>query len=211
MSETGESGVSEAYPRPGWGIRHPELTALLAVVTPTVVMEGQWGPGQRIRTAAYPEPIELPDALVTSIRCIVRVGERIVVCRNRDGFSHPWPGGRREPGESRADTACREVMEETGWTVDPETLELLGWMHLENLDPQPHDHRFPHPDFLQYVYTARASEGPDGRDPNWTDTDGYELSSCLMSIEEAMQACADDPAALPFLRLLREAPSRPSA
>lgn len=193
--------MTAEYPRPGWGMRHPELTALFGVVTPTVVMEGQWGPGQRIRTAGYTEPRELPDALVTSIRCITRVGGRIVICANRDGFSHPWPGGRREPGETDAETACREVMEETGWTLDPESLELLGWLHMEKLDhPDPND-PFPHPDFLQYVYAGRADEDRE-REPGWTDTEGYELSSSLMSIEEALQQCAYDPLASAFLRIL---------
>lgn len=194
----------------GWGIRHPDLTTLLEAVAPTVVMDQTWGLGQAIRGAAYTEPAELPDQVLTSIRCMVRVGEQIVVCTNRDGFSHPWPGGRREPGESHADTACREVMEETGWTVDAESLQLLGWLHMEKLDPPSPEDPFPYPDFLQYVYTGRAAEGPDGRDPGWTDTDGYELSSGLLSFDEAIEKCADDPLALAFLRLLNAAPVKPS-
>lgn len=194
--------MSEEYPRPGWGIRHPDLVELLAITEPAAVMDETWGSGQPIRLAAYTEPADLPEEVTTSVRCIVRVGERIVVCTNRDGFSHVWPGGRREPGETPAETACREVMEETGWTVDPASLELLGWLHMENLQGQPADHPFPHPDFLQYVYTATAAEGPDGRDPDWSDTDGYEVSSCLMSIDEAAAQLSDDPLALAFLRLL---------
>lgn len=202
--------MSEEYPRPGWGMRHPELTTLLGAVRPTVVMDQTWG-SQAIRCAGYTEPTQLPDEVVTSIRCMVRVGDRIVVCTNRDGLPHPWPGGRREAGESHAETACREVMEETGWTVDPQSLELLGWLHMEKLDPQSADDRYPHPDFLQYVYSGRAVEGPGGRDPEWTDTEGYELSSCLMSLDDAIAKLSDEPLALPFLELLKTGrPATPS-
>lgn len=194
---------TEKYPRPGWGVRHPDLTAVLGVEEPAAVMEQTWGIGQAVRLAAYTGIAELPTEIVTSIRCIVRVGDEIVVCKNRDGFSHVWPGGRREPGETHAETACREVMEETGWTLDPATLELLGWLHMETLEPQPADHPFPHPDFLQYVYTGRAAAGAAGRNPEWTDTDGYEVSSCLMSIDEAIDRLPDDPLAVVFLRLLK--------
>lgn len=170
-------------------------------------MEETWGSGQAIRMTAYLGPADLPEQLTMSIRCIVRVGDKVVVCSNRDGFAHAWPGGRREPGETHAETACREVMEETGWTVDPATLELLGWLHMENVDPQPEDHPFPHPDFLQYVYTATAAEGPEGRDPDWTDTEGYEVSSCLMPIDEAIERLSDDPLTVTFLELIEAARS----
>ena len=133
-------------------MRHPALTDLLGRVTPTLVIDQTWGAGQPIRCAAYTEPAELPDEVLTSIRCIVRVGERVVICSNRDGFSHPWPGGRREPGETYAETACREVMEETGWTVDPQSLEPLGWLDMEKLDPPSEPDPFPHPDFEEHEH-----------------------------------------------------------
>ncbi len=194
--------MADEYPRPGWGIRHPGLVELLGTATAVAVLEQTWGSGHAMRMAAYTHAGDLPDEITTSVRCIVRVGDQIVVCTNRDGFSHPWPGGRREPGESHAETACREVMEETGWTIDSASLQPLGWLHIESVGPQPADHPFPHPDFLQYVYTATVSEGPDGRNAEWTDTEGYEVSSCLMSIEDAMNKLYDDPVVLAFLRLL---------
>ena len=197
------SGTVADFPRPGWGMRHPDLDELLKNSAAAAVYDQVWENGLRIRSTAYTAPAELPDPVVTSIRCIVRVGPQIVVCRNRDGIPHPWPGGRREPGETHADTACREVMEETGWTLDPTTLELLGWLHMENLDAQDQDYPLPHPDFLQYVYTAEAAESEEGRDPEWTDTEGYELSSCLMSIDEAFEELSADPLALAFLPVLQ--------
>ena len=137
------------------------------------------------------------------MRCIVFVDDDIVVCSNRDGISHPWAGGRRERAETLIETGCREVHEETGWLVDPDSLRPLGWLHFEHLREQPDDHPWPHPDFLQVVYTGRASDREGGPDVDWTDTEGYELSSRRMTVDEAAAAMSGDRLALAFLRLLR--------
>lgn len=156
-----------------------------------------------LRISAYTSPAALPDELVVSVRCLVLVDDQLVVCTNADGFSHPWPGGRREPGESHAETARREVLEETGWLLDPRSLRPLGWLHLEHQRPQPDEHPYPHPDFLQVVYVGRAADRSGGRDAPWSDTDGYELSSCLMGINEAEDAVDGDPLSRKFISLLR--------
>jgi 8-oxo-dGTP pyrophosphatase MutT (NUDIX family) len=126
----------------------------------------------------------------------------VIVCTNSDGISHPWPGGKREPGESFSQTAIREVHEETGWHVDPGSLRQLGWLHLRHLRPVPDDHPFPHPDFCQLVLAGTASrrEVPLGAD--WADLDGYEQESRLMSIPAAITATADEPGCELFLRML---------
>jgi ADP-ribose pyrophosphatase YjhB (NUDIX family) len=66
-----------------------------------------------IRVSACTRVTPLPEELVTSVRCIVRVDNLLIYCQNSDG-RHPWPGGRRQPGESYVETAAREVHEETG-------------------------------------------------------------------------------------------------
>ncbi len=104
---------------------------------------------------------------------------------------------------SLVQTACREVHEETGWLVDPKSLRPLGWLHFEHLREQPVDHPWPHPDFLQVVYTGRASDRDRGADVEWTDTEGYELSSQRMTLEDAAKAVRQDRLAVALLRMLR--------
>ncbi|MGB3441888.1 MAG: NUDIX domain-containing protein [Actinophytocola sp.] len=165
-------------PRPGFGTRHPGLVDVLSRLTPSARQHIVW-PGEiALRVAAYLTPAELPDELITSIRCIVRVGDRVVVCHAPDE-QHIWPGGRREPGETYEQTARREVHEETGWLIDPGDLRPLGFLHLQLTEPRPHDHPYPHPDFLQLVYTAPARHHAD-HPAGWVDLDGWERGHRLL-------------------------------
>lgn len=156
-----------------------------------------------LRVSAHPVVADLPDDVVTSIRCLVIVGDRVVLCENADGC-HPWPGGRREPDETFVETACREVHEETGWRVIPDSVEVVGWLHLEHLTTQPADWPFPHPDFLQVVCVGRATERDDVQGGEWTDTEGWELRSTLVDLDEALSRTDPSLCAGPFLDLLRD-------
>lgn len=179
--------------RPGFGVRHPDLTALLAVSEPVATGQTAWlGGTLPLRVTAFTEPAELPAPLVTSVRCIVWVGELLVLCENVDG-RHPWPGGRRNPGERYVETARREVHEETGWLLDVHSVRPLGWLHIEHLTPQPAGHPWPNPDFLQLVLcgTARDRDG---------DVEGYERSR-LVTLEQAKALSSNDLLAPVFLDL----------
>lgn len=177
------------------------MAGVLAAEEPVAERVVEW-PGGAIRMTAYlSDPSALPDELVSSIRCIVRVGDRIVLCTNADGHSHPWPGGRREPGESWLATATREVHEETGWLLDPDSLRTLGWLHLDDRRGLPDDHPYPHPDLIWVVVTAEASTRAGGAD--WTDTEGYELASELVTLEDAVERLGrTDGLARTYLELL---------
>jgi hypothetical protein len=52
------------------------------------------------------------------------------------------------------------------------------------------------------VLVSRATERTGGHGASWTGTDGYEISSQLMTIEEARQAASGDPASRVYLPLL---------
>lgn len=190
--------------RPGFGARHPGLARLLADQKPAATGETSWlGGAMPLRVSAYTTPADLPDELVTSVRCVVQVGELIVFCENADG-THPLPGGRREAGESYVDTVVREVHEETGWLLDRETLHPLGWLHLEHLAPRRPDDPYPHPDFLQVVFHGTATERDGGPDVSWTDTEGYEQHSRLVRLTTARAMTSNDLLARSFLDLIRD-------
>jgi ADP-ribose pyrophosphatase YjhB (NUDIX family) len=165
---------------------------LLETVTPVAVEESAWAKGTLpLRICAFTTPAELPDELVLSVRCLVIVEGQLVVCENADGYFHAWPGGRREPGETFVETACREVHEETGWRLNPDTLRPMGWLHLQHLNRQPDDHPYPHPDFLQIVYSGKAASRDGGQMASWTDTEGYELRSQLLPLDAACDIVND--------------------
>jgi hypothetical protein len=127
--------------RPGWGVRHPELAGLLSSARPVASEETAWMDGSvPLRVSAYPFVVALPDELVVSVRCLVRVGESVVVCT--------------------------------------------------------------YPDFLQVVYVGRASERDADGDQPWSDTEGYELTSCLLSLADAREVVEAASLARVFLDLL---------
>lgn len=176
--------------------RDPRVLALLDGREPVSVIDVVWA--RPLRISAYLGAAPLPDDLVTSVRCLVTVGEDVVVCTNQKGLDHAWPGGRREPGETYDETVSREVREETGWRIAAGSIAHLGFLHLFNsgepLAP------YPHPDVLQVVTTATAS---DRAAEDWTDVEGYEVSSRLVPLREAARVIsAEEPMCVPFLEHL---------
>jgi 8-oxo-dGTP pyrophosphatase MutT (NUDIX family) len=182
--------------RLGYGIRHPSVTALMERHEPAATADSNFG--MRVRVRAHLGSADLPDELVLSVRCLVQIDERVLVCETPSGW-HPWPGGRRETGESHFETAAREVREETGWVLDPDPFRLLGWLHIEHLDPVSESHPFPHPDFLQVVYagSARGSAPAD-----WVDIEGHETETRVVSIDDAIALCPPEMLADVYLRAL---------
>ncbi|MFI5047142.1 MAG: hypothetical protein ACHQIG_08760, partial [Acidimicrobiia bacterium] len=82
-------------------------------------------------------------------------------------------------------------------------LREIGWLHLEHATPRDDDWPYPHPDFLQVVFVGTAVDRFGGRDAEWTDTEGFELESVLMTLDDAYAAVAQESLSLPFLDLLR--------
>lgn len=65
------------------------------------------------------------NSLMPAASAVVADGEgRILLARRRDNDLWTIPGGGMEPGETIAQTAVREVKEETG--IDVEILRLVG-------------------------------------------------------------------------------------
>lgn len=180
-------------PRPGFGLPHEGFRALLAGRRPAASSPVSWSNGAvEFDVAAHvTSSSDVPDELVTSARCIVCVGDRVLVCTNLDGLAHVLPGGRREPGESPPDAAVREVHEETGWHVDRSTVREVGWLHFSyRTAVAPEFQRYPHPDFVHAVYAAQATHRDDAQGAAWVDTEGFVVGSELRSAEEALAVVA---------------------
>jgi 8-oxo-dGTP pyrophosphatase MutT (NUDIX family) len=138
-----------------------------------------------LRITAYTSPAQLPVELVVSVRCVVRCGDRVVICQEPDGKWMLLPGGRREPRETFQETLIREVHEETGRIVESSSLERIGWLHFEHLQPPPPGHPYPHPDFLNVVFVGDVLDSDSDEDQRWVDTDGYIQRSVAVPISEA--------------------------
>lgn len=185
-------GVTTA--RPGFGAPHEGFASLLATRTPASEEEVAWANGTaRFRVAVHLTGIDgIPDALISSARCIVRIGDGVLLCTNADGISHVLPGGRREEGESPGDAAIREVHEETGWLLDRSTIREVGWLHFRYRTPVAAEfQRYPHPDFVHVVYMAEATERDASQGGAWSDTEGYVIDSRVVTVEEASEAVAE--------------------
>jgi len=155
------------------------LAAFLAKYPPSMEELVHWD-DLRLRVTSY-LCAEMPPLLfVTSVRAIVLKGSSVILVHAPDG-THILPGGRREVGEALTDTLMREVLEETGWTIDQ--LQMLGVKHYHHLTPMPQDYRYPYPDFLQIVYRARAMQHlPEAR-----EIDGYEIETKFITTAEALR------------------------
>jgi 8-oxo-dGTP pyrophosphatase MutT (NUDIX family) len=115
--------------------------------------------GVRLHVTSYLSEELPPVGLVSSVRCVLlRAGEtgrthEVLVVREQNG-AHLLPGGRREPHETLEETAQREVLEETGWTMT--AMRRLGFRHYRHLTPRPEGYKYPYPDFLHVIFAARA-------------------------------------------------------
>jgi ADP-ribose pyrophosphatase YjhB (NUDIX family) len=130
------------------------LDAFLARHAPQAEALVEW-PQSILRLRSFLCEALPPPELITSVRCVVLLGDAVLALRNAHE-THILPGGRRENGETLEETARREVLEEAGWSLG--ALRLLGVRHFEHLTPRPPGHAFPFPHFCQAVYGALALE-----------------------------------------------------
>jgi 8-oxo-dGTP diphosphatase len=67
----------------------------------------------------------VPDTVIAAAWVVVR-DRRVLVVRAYDSDAFYLPGGKPEPGESYAQAAAREVLEEVGMVVDPAALTVFA-------------------------------------------------------------------------------------
>jgi hypothetical protein len=101
------------------------------------------------------------------------------------------------------------VWEETGWHVERESLEVLGWVHLEALFDRPEVMRFPHPDSFMSVVRVTPTHCEDDQ-ATWADRDGYVARSAFMPVSGLPLEVAENPVTAVFLDAAFDARWRPS-
>lgn len=104
---------------------------------------------------------------VSSVRAIVLAGDNVLVVTNEHEM-HVIPGGRPQGGETHDDALRRELLEETGWSI--ESAVPLGRLRGRHMTPMPEGYRHPYPEFLQKIYVAWA----DRFTPEAKHVDDYE-------------------------------------
>jgi 8-oxo-dGTP pyrophosphatase MutT (NUDIX family) len=170
---------------------------LLAAHTPVGSIEADW-PAGRVRISTYLGQVDLPTEIPQRVRCLVTEGPTVLVTWDIHGSADCLPGGGAEPGESVCDTARREVWEETAWHIDPDTIRVLGWMHIESFAPPHPDHPFPHPDGFMVVVHARPSHADEDHE-SWMDIDGFIERSAFLPITELPASIRRSSIHVPFL------------
>ncbi|MCZ6679465.1 MAG: NUDIX domain-containing protein [Candidatus Poribacteria bacterium] len=134
-----------------------------------------WG-NLSLRITSYLGNEQPPLEYITSVRSLVFRDNSVLVVRNPDE-THIIPGGRCEVGETLEETLRREVLKEAGWTI--REISMLGFMHFHHLNPKPPGYKYPHPDFIQLIYTAQADQFmPEAR-----RSGDYEIESDFHSVD----------------------------
>lgn len=64
-----------------------------------------------------------------AVRAVVQKGNQIALVKSEKEHYYKFPGGGIEPGESHLEALCREVREETGLQVKPESVREFGIVH----------------------------------------------------------------------------------
>lgn len=132
------------------------------MVTDTV----SWGPST-IELTFEPWDPAVDGGDVSSVRAIILAGDKVLVVTNEHEM-HIVPGGQPQEGETHDDALRRELLEETGWTI--ESAVPLGCLRCRHVTPKPEGYRHPYPEFVQKVYVAWA----DQFTPEAKHADDYE-------------------------------------
>lgn len=141
---------------------------------------------------------EPSDELVANVKIIGRADGGIVVCATDRGW-RMIPGGTREPGETIAETAGRELREESGGTITG-PIVTVGALRVDASNTQPYRPHLPYP--ISYWLYVAADVVLDERPTNPADGENVVDVSTL-PVSEAIEYLAqfDDGPGTSVLRL----------
>lgn len=141
---------------------------------------------------------DLPVSFREAVRAIIRCGDRIAMVYSEAEHYYKFPGGGIEPGESHLEALVREVREETGLLVKPDSVREFGLVRERRKSTMAQTV------FVQdsYYYTAEVEE-----DVSAQHLDDYEaeLGYCLRwtDCETACEADSTIGVGVPRYDLLR--------
>ena len=116
-----------------------------------------------------------------SSRAIIIINGKIAVIYSQKHKYYKIPGGGIEPGENKIDAMIREVKEEVGLTVIPESITEFGYVH--RLQKGKHE-----PVFIQdnFYYLCDVKEGQVP--PRFTESEKKEeFIPCFVDLDEAIK------------------------
>lgn len=113
-----------------------------------------------------------PESCREAVRAIIRRGDQIAMVYSHAEHYYKFPGGGIEPGESHLEALCREVQEETGLRIKPDSVREFGLVRERRKSTMAQAV------FVQnsYYYTAEVEE--DVSDQQLDDYEA-ELGYCL--------------------------------
>lgn len=123
---------------------------------------------------------EFPSSPLVGVGAvIVEAGRVLLIQRGREPLKGHWslPGGLLELGESLTDGVKREVLEETGLTIEPiELIELLDRIHREGERIRYH---YVIADYLCRVTGGALQAASDADAVRWTERAEWNSHSAL--------------------------------
>ena len=76
---------------------------------------------------------DMDEFVRIAVRGIVFIGDKLLLLDDNKG-EVSLPGGGQDEGESDSDTLIREIMEETGYSVIPDTIRPFGYIEEKRRD-----------------------------------------------------------------------------
>ncbi|MHA6764379.1 NUDIX hydrolase [Streptacidiphilus sp. PAMC 29251] len=129
------------------------MTVLTTLTVPWIPLQHRM---DVVLTPHLPEAYSVTTAFVLALDADHRT---LLTHVNRPNRGWEIPGGHLDPGESPLAAAVRELAEESGLSVDPKDLTLLGGLQITLAAPPPPTYTYPAQAFMAYYALRLPTRG----------------------------------------------------